>query len=82
MSYELSPEKQEAITAIEAHILELSKDTVKNIGLMAHLQFAIAAITVSGCGCGLCLAHNNMKCPRVNTPHDGEDNLKNWTTST
>ena len=27
------------------------------------LDFAIKAIENIGCGCGICLAHNGMKCP-------------------
>ena len=27
------------------------------------IELAIKALTYFGCGCGICLTHNNMKCP-------------------
>ena len=33
------------------------------------IQMAIDAIKNMGCGCGLCLAHNNMICPKMNNPN-------------
>ena len=29
------------------------------------LDFAVNAIDQFGCGCGLCLSHNNMQCPKL-----------------
>jgi len=29
------------------------------------LTDAVKALENKGCGCSMCLAHNNMKCPRV-----------------
>jgi hypothetical protein len=81
MSYELAPEKEAAIVAIEAHIDELSKDATKNIEIMAHLQMAIVAIRFSNCGCGLCLAHNDMKCPRLYPRDEGQNESNGWTTT-
>jgi len=29
------------------------------------LDIAIRALENMGCGCGICLAHNNFKCPKM-----------------
>ena len=43
------------------------------------LEIAIKAIENSGCGCGICLAHNNMKCPRLERGNANVPEIKEHT---
>ena len=33
----------------------------------AALELAVKAVENMGCGCDLCLVHNNMQCPKLKT---------------
>ena len=52
--------KEEAITRIEKHILSLNDNDV-----LEALRLAIKALENMGCGCVMCLIHNNMVCPKM-----------------
>ena len=55
--------KEEAIVRIRNHI-EIHKLNEPNAHYInTALEMAINALDNSGCGCSLCLAHNNMQCP-------------------
>lgn len=58
-------EKEEAIERIEDYmrVHELSKPHTHSLN--EAFKMAITALENMGCGCGLCLAHNNMKCPKM-----------------
>lgn len=51
------------------YVLQLLKTACRNTSdkeeLKAAVYMAIKALENEGCGCGLCLAHNNMKCPKM-----------------
>lgn len=52
---------QEAIEIIK----RLTKGLNDNGSVKAANDLAIKALEMTGCGCGICLAHNGMKCPKA-----------------
>ena len=44
---------------------KMSKGITLDETLYEAINAAINALENLGCGCGICLAHNNMKCPKV-----------------
>ena len=55
--------KEEAIEVIK--IMKNKYEPEKYTILLDALDMAIKALENMGCGCGICLSHNNMKCPKM-----------------
>ena len=74
-------EKDEAVKIIEKITKQLGQ-AAENLNCQCEycqevkpaLELAIKAIEIMGCGCDLCLIHNDMKCPKLTK---GKTNGKN-----
>lgn len=55
-------QKEETIKLLYA-LAELPTILLKDVTL---LKYAAKQLELVGCGCDLCLVHNNMKCPKLN----------------
>ena len=59
-----SEDRIDAINTIQ-HLISAGKFTDYNGSIHRALDVAINAMENVGCGCSLCLSHNNMQCPKM-----------------
>lgn len=57
----------EAIQKLNVLKERITSGVVQDNSLLEAIDTAIKSLENAGCGCSLCLAHNNMKCPKVDT---------------
>jgi len=54
-------EKEQAADIIQEYI---NTSKIDDIEILGALQMSVVALRIMGCGCDLCLSHNNMRCPK------------------